>query len=321
RDQQVVEEFVARLMTDTTYLLDESLSQLATVRDTERRQAEIASGKQPQAGDENPDEASDLAQRLQEAERTARSYVSLAHETVHMLAFLTRIVPKPFQAAEVVNRLAAMLNYTLQQLAGPKCSNLRVKNMSERFSFNPRVLLSELSSVYVHLGLPLLEEDEEEEHPRARKASQDIVAIDRFVTAVVEDDRSYTAKLFEEAYGILERRSLKGAESLSRLRLFAQKCKSAKVDTRVTEYLEGVAPDEYLDPLLASLMTDPVRLPTSDTVMDRSVIKGQLLSDPRDPFNRAPLSADMLEPLPELKKEIQAWREAKMADYYASQQS
>ncbi|KAJ1770468.1 Ubiquitin conjugation factor E4 [Coemansia sp. RSA 1813] len=334
RDQQVIEEFVARLMTDTTYLLDESLSQLATIRDTEKRQAELASGarqnaqapqQQAGAGDgdgggDGPDETRDLAQRLQEAERIARSYVSLAHETVHMLAFLTRIVPKPFQAPEVVTRLAAMLNYNLQQLAGPKCSNLRVKNMSERFSFNPRVLLSELISVYVHLGLPSDASAQGDPQPKDKAAENDITAIDRFVTAVVEDDRSYTAKLFEEAYGILERRSLKSTESLNRLRLFAQKCKTAKVDTRVTEYLEGLAPDEYLDPLLASLMTDPVRLPTSDTVMDRSVIKGQLLSDPRDPFNRAPLSADMLEPLPELKKEIQAWREAKLADYNASQQ-
>ncbi|KAJ2549665.1 Ubiquitin conjugation factor E4 [Coemansia sp. RSA 1933] len=323
RDQRVVEEFVARLMTDTTYLLDESLSHLATVRDAERRQAEIAAG-QPAT---TPDEPADLAQRLQEAERIARSYVSLAHETVHMLAFLTRIVPTPFQAPEVVGRLAAMLNYTLQQLAGPKCSNLRVRNMSERFAFNPRVLLSELVSVYVHLGLPPEQDDDsqpssgEERSLSAKELLPSSDAVSRFVTAVVEDDRSYSAKLFEEAYAILERRSLKSTESLDRLRLFALQCKTAKVDTHATEFLESIAPDEYLDPLLASLMTDPVRLPTSGTVMDRSVIKGQLLSDPRDPFNRAPLSADMLVPLDDLKREIHDWREAKMVDYYASKQS
>ncbi|KAJ2581266.1 Ubiquitin conjugation factor E4, partial [Coemansia sp. RSA 1804] len=120
RDQQVIEEFVARLMTDTTYLLDESLSQLTTIRDTEKRQAEIAAAAAAAAaaGGE-ADEARDLAHRLQEAERIARSYVSLAHETVHMLAFLTRLAPKPFRAGEVVGRLAAMLNYNLKQLAGP----------------------------------------------------------------------------------------------------------------------------------------------------------------------------------------------------------
>ncbi|KAJ2676455.1 Ubiquitin conjugation factor E4 [Coemansia spiralis] len=306
RDQQVIEEFVARLMTDTTYLLDESLSKLAVIRDIEKRQSEMA-GQQ-----DGSDESGDLAQRLQEAERIARSYVSLAHETVHMLAFLTKLVPRPFQAGEVVTRLAAMLNYNLQQLAGPKCSNLRVRDMQQRFAFNPRVLLSELISVYIHLGLA--------PNKLEKGKGYDREAIERFVTAVVEDDRSYSAKLFEEAYSILERLSLKSAESLEQLRQFAQRCKSAKVDTRVIEFLESQAPDEYLDPLLASLMTDPVRLPTSGTIMDKSVIRGQLLSDPRDPFNRAPLSANMLEPLPELKKEIHDWREAKLLEYYTLQQ-
>ncbi|KAJ2508710.1 Ubiquitin conjugation factor E4, partial [Coemansia sp. RSA 1939] len=320
RDQQVIEEFVARLMTDTTYLLDESLSQLITIRDTEKRQAEIAAGSEPQSNaGSGADESRDLAQRLQESERIARSYVSLAHETVHMLAFLTRLVPKPFQAGEVVGRLAAMLNYNLKQLAGPKCSNLRVRNMASRFAFNPRVLLSELISVYVHLGLPPAAVEESDGGARlpANKPA-DAAAIDRFVASVVEDDRSYSATLFEEAYAILERRSLKSTASLGRLRLFAHKCKAAKVDTRVIEFLEAQAPDAYLDPLLASLMTDPVRLPTSGNVMDRAAIKGQLLSDPRDPFNRAPLTADMLVPLPDLRSEIQDWRDAKLADYYES---
>jgi ubiquitin conjugation factor E4 B len=54
-------------------------------------------------------------------------------------------------------------------------------------------------------------------------------------------------------------------------------------------------------------MKDPVRLPTSNTVCDRSVIQRHLLSESRDPFNRATLTADMLEPQPELKARIGAW--------------
>ncbi|KAJ2843448.1 Ubiquitin conjugation factor E4, partial [Coemansia brasiliensis] len=145
-------------------------------------------------------------------------------------------------------------------------------------------------------------------------------AIGRFTLSVVEDDRSYSVALFEKAYGILEQRSLKSAQSLERLREFAQRCQEAKVDSRLMEYLESQAPDEYLDPLLASLITNPVRLPTSDNVMDLAVIKGQLLSDPRDPFNRAPLSVDMLEPLPDMKREISEWRERKIQEYQANQQ-
>jgi hypothetical protein len=37
------------------------------------------------------------------------------------------------------------------------------------------------------------------------------------------------------------------------------------------------APEEFLDPILGTLMTDPVRLPTSNKIMDRSVIARHIL--------------------------------------------
>jgi hypothetical protein len=39
------------------------------------------------------------------------------------------------------------------------------------------------------------------------------------------------------------------------------------------------APDEFLDPLLSTLMRDPVRLPTSGNIVDRSTIAQHLLND------------------------------------------
>jgi hypothetical protein len=45
-----------------------------------------------------------------------------------------------------------------------------------------------------------------------------------------------------------------------------------------------------------TLMKEPVTLPSSGTIMDRSVIVQHLLSDPTDPFNRSPLSVDDLKP-------------------------
>lgn len=49
------------------------------------------------------------------------------------------------------------------------------------------------------------------------------------------------------------------------------------------------------DPLMDTLMTDPVRLP-SGTIMDRSIILRHLLNSPTDPFNRQTLTESMLEP-------------------------
>jgi ubiquitin conjugation factor E4 B len=38
-----------------------------------------------------------------------------------------------------------------------------------------------------------------------------------------------------------------------------------------------------------TVMKDPVRLPSSRTILDRATIKSHLLSDAKDPFNRVPL--------------------------------
>lgn len=44
-----------------------------------------------------------------------------------MLEYLTVEIKEPFLRAELVERLASMLNFNLQQLCGPKCKNLKVR--------------------------------------------------------------------------------------------------------------------------------------------------------------------------------------------------
>jgi ubiquitin conjugation factor E4 B len=52
----------------------------------------------------------------------------------------------------------------------------------------------------------------------------------------------------------------------------------------------------YLDPLVYTLMEDPVILPRSKVTIDRSTIRSHLLSDPNDPFNRTPLKIEDVVP-------------------------
>ena len=62
---------------------------------------------------------------------------------------------------------------------------------------------------------------------------------------------------------------------------------------------------------MCEIMTDPVRLPTSDTVLDRLTLKKHLLSDKTDPFNRMPLKEEDLVEMPLLKEEILSFIEQK----------
>ena len=60
-------------------------------------------------------------------------------------------------------------------------------------------------------------------------------------------------------------------------------------------------------------MTEPVLLPTSRVIVERSVIAKHLLSDPIDPFNRQPLSMKDVQPDTDLRDEIAAWKRTELA--------
>jgi ubiquitin conjugation factor E4 B len=77
---------------------------------------------------------------------------------------------------------------------------------------------------------------------------------------------------------------------------FVEKVEEFIKNERAEEEELGDVPDEFLDPLLATIMEDPVLLPTSNIIVDRSTIITQLLSTPIDPFNRKPLTLDMVVP-------------------------
>lgn len=62
-------------------------------------------------------------------------------------------------------------------------------------------------------------------------------------------------------------------------------------------------PEEFLDPIMQTIMKDPVSLP-SGNVIDRLTITKHLLTDSTDPFTRNPLTLDMLEPCVDLKNKI-----------------
>lgn len=87
----------------------------------------------------------------------------------------------------------------------------------------------------------------------------------------------------------------------------AEKIKSLADRQQREEETFADAPDEFLDPIMSTVMSDPVILPSSRVTVDRSTIARHLLSDQTDPFNRSPLTMDQLKPNTELKERISEW--------------
>ena len=67
-------------------------------------------------------------------------------------------------------------------------------------------------------------------------------------------------------------------------------------------------PEEFMDPIMMTPMTDPVVLPNSKATVDRSTAIRHLLASPTDPFTRTPLSLEDLHEDPALRMRIATWR-------------
>ena len=206
--------FVDLVVNDVTYLMDRSLNELAQIHniETEMESAQEWAAKSPQHRREQEGALRSLA-------RYAPGRITLGRLTVNLLKLLTAETKTPFTVPEIVGKLAAMLDYNLGALAGPKCRNLKVRN-PEKYKFDPRMLLSDIVQVFLNLS------DEKE-----------------FVRAVAEDGRNYKKGLFEGTVEILRRRMIKTEDEIEKLLAFV--CKVETLKTTLEEEGLGQAPEEF----------------------------------------------------------------------------
>jgi ubiquitin conjugation factor E4 B len=270
------------MINDVTYLMDESLSELTQIHNIQVEMEDTAAWEAKSAEYRREREGT-----LRSLERHASSYTTLGRSTVELLKVFTAETKAPFMMPEIVDRLAAMLDYNLQALVGPKCQELKVRN-PEKYKFKPRELLGDIVQVFMNL-------------------SDEPV----FVGAVAGDGRSYSKELFKRAEEIVVNKSIKAASDIVKLRKFVERVEEAKKSLEEEDDL-GEVPEEFLgnlflllcwlalfritsahlDPLMCTVMKDPVYLPSSRAIVDLATIKSHLLSDSKDPFNRVPLTID-----------------------------
>ena len=257
--------FVNLLLNDVTFVLDESFTAFHSIYDL---QGELSS-----AGTSlNEEQRAEKEEALEQAKGRAKSYMQLTNETVDMLKLFTGALSDAFTTPEIVQRLADMLDYNLDAMVGPKSKSLKVDNLQE-YNFSPGSLLGEIVDVYLNLGNK-----------------------ENFILAVARDGRSYKPLNFAMAATILKNKALKGPEEVVSWNKLVEKFAKAKQEDEEAEAELGEIPEDFLDPLMYTLMEDPVVLPVSKSIMDRSTIRSHLLSDPHDPFNRVPLTIEEVLP-------------------------
>jgi len=187
------------MIDDVTYLMNESFSKLAQIHNvqTEMRDQAAWNARPHQYRRERQGTLRDL-------ERDAPAYITLGGSTIVLLKHFTAETKGPFMMPGIVEKLAAMLDYNLGALVGPKCGELRVQN-PEKYKFSLRQLLSDILQVYINLS------DQEE-----------------FVRAVANDGRSYRKELFIAAMETARRVPLKTETEIEVLRLFVEQVEEMK---------------------------------------------------------------------------------------------
>nr|VZI25217.1 unnamed protein product [Spirometra erinaceieuropaei] len=274
-------QFLSLLINDATFLLDEAIGLLAQIKQKERER-EAAGGRFPRREDEG---------LFLHTGQLARFHITLGLDTIFALRRVVSLCPHLVTHPVLVDRIACMLNYFLLSLVGPKQGDLKVRDKST-YGFRPDVLVVEICKIYIILGL---DTDTEQQQTAAA-----------FRRAVVNDGRSYTTDLLDQALVVLNRVS-NSSDLPKRFELVANALRAEKVAAMDDEADLDDAPDEFCDPIMGNIMEDPVRLPTSNKIVDRKTIYRHLLSDATDPFNRQPLEMAMVEPATQLKAEIDAW--------------
>ncbi|KAL3145548.1 hypothetical protein ABBQ32_003373 [Trebouxia sp. C0010 RCD-2024] len=277
--QHVHLQFCNMIINDSTYLLGEALEKLPQVRELEDLMANQAAWEALPKREQQEKESV-----LRQESGMIKHHLTSSSIAVKTLEYTTTEVAATWLLPEMVLRVANMLNYFLQFLTGPNRKQLKVKDPL-KFNWRPKELLPQLANIYLHLE-------------RADSKGT-------FANAIAVSDR-YRPDMFPETCQVLRQLGLMADMDIDELENLAQRVEAARHQGTEEDVEMADAPDEYLDPITYTLMQDPVKLP-SGAVMDRPNVMRMLLSDPRDPTTRAPLTKEDLVDDTELKSKIDMW--------------
>ena len=281
--------FVNAVANDLVYLFEEGLKCLTSLHSMQTQQATPEYQQLPAAQREEKE------REYQQEEQHCTSYLQLASATIHFLSVLTADIVEPFTThrLDFVSRFATTLTYYINKLVGPSVNELKVRN-KDKYHFHPRILLKEMITIFLHLS-----------------------SSTAFLEKVAMDERSYSEEIFNRAYAIIKRRDILDPPAV---RLFyVKKNDIALLHSSQQNFTDSIGdiPEHYLDALIGSIMTDPVKLPKSQQVVDRHTIQRHLMNSPTDPFNRSDLAENELIDMAELKAEIDGWMAVKKEEWLA----
>ena len=270
---------------DLSFLFDESL----------QRMGQIKSFQSNQTGQNSYEAFLDGQSSLMVNLETVFSYLFVFQKYYEMGSWLTQFPVEFLLSSELRDLYTSNLNYTrhilLKSFATSSLNNQPIYQRNNE-NFHPMILLKFVLKIYLNL-----------------------YRRNGFLESVVSDARSFDIKEFLLIPDTCQKNKLLNNEGLEEWKILIKKLEQKAQEKEQADklFLESVGeiPEEFMDPLVNEVMKDPVMLPSSKMIVDRTTIIKYMLNDPIDPFNRSPLTKDMLVPVPELKEKIQEFFKSK----------
>jgi len=282
-------KFANGIINETNQLISTVMQKLPEIKSAQEQMANAE-----EWGRLTEEEQSDATSRLEDNEREVKSALPLCNKTMQMFGYLNTDseIRSLFLLPELCPRLVNMLIHVLGKLVGSKGLDLKVEN-PEQYEFRPKEMLRDLCAIFA-----LFASAQEFQQECAKNGCD--------------------ASMLRNAVKTCQKLNLLMGESIIAFESLPGLVDQASRSVAEDEALVADAPDEFLDEIMSTFMSDPIVLPSGHFV-DRSTITQHLLNDPIDPFNREPMTIDGIKPAVELKAKIDAWLEEKRATRVAEE--
>lgn len=273
--------FMRVVISDATFHLDELVVKLPKLKSLElvRSETNNWSNESQEIQQERMDE-------YNSTENIVASSAIFSNQSIGLLHYFSSYNVEALKDVDLSQRVATILNYFLWYFAGPNRRNLAI-DQKDKLHFKPRLILKMLVETFIHF------------HERTTEFSEFIIKDGRF-----------EFNTFENALTIIKEKSICNEQTVSQFSEFMQVLKDKSTQLVEEDIPLDEIPEEFLDPLMYTLMENPVKLP-SGMNMDKQVITRYLETNPTDPFNRNPLTPEQLVDNVELKQRILEWKNSR----------
>ena len=222
-------------------------------------------------GLENSEESYDDTE-MKKIEDIVKVYIIFTDDFIKINTIFSKVYLKEYISLENRGTICGSINHILTSMLGYRKKELNIKNKDKLF-FKPKDLLNKICN----LLLNFVENDIFLE-TLIKESSTDISKLISKMNKILYTDGS-SLFITKNEYDIIQKFSNDIKQK------YDQKSKIDEIEI----------PEEFSDPIMMSLIEDPVFLPNTDIIMDREVISRHLVTEEHNPFNREHLTLDMLD--------------------------